>query len=161
VIRSVFFAAAFGAGVAFMAARLGATAGSALQAALVGLLSSLGFFAASVLARGRVRRRQGAPPEMAPGEAALLYGPGELKDSQGSLNAWFYLSNQRLRIRGEGGEALDLGFSEIEELRPAKGGFFKGEFALVARGRGLLKFSVPDAPRWHAALRGAMHAKAS
>ena len=159
MMRRFFFAVIFGTLVSLVAAKFGATAGSPIQAILVGVLSAMGFLTASTIARGRVRRKQGEAPAMLPGEKALLYGPAGLSDQGGSSQAWVYVSNMRLLMRDEGGSKLDLKLSDIEELRPPKAGMFSGEVALVARGHGLLTLKVPDAKRWHQAISGAIHQK--
>jgi hypothetical protein len=159
MIRSFFFALFFGTLVSLVAVHLGATGQSPLQAICVGLLSSMGFMTATVLVRGRVRRRQGETPDLLSGEVATLYGPGEISDSGGSSEAWFYLSNRRLMLRNVSGAKLDLRLDEIEELRPPREGFLNGTLSLVAKGRGILTLKVPDAKRWHDAIRDSLRAK--
>jgi hypothetical protein len=157
--RRFFFAGVFGTLVTLVAVHTGATAHSPIQAVLVGMLSSAGFLMASLLARGRVRRSQGEAPAMQPGEEARLYGPGTLSDSGGSSEAWFYLSNRRLLFRDASGAGLDLPLAEIEELRPPQPGLLSGKVTLVAKGRGLITLKVPDARRWHGAIRKAIHSR--
>jgi hypothetical protein len=157
MMRRFFLAAVFGTLVSLVAIHAGATAQSPIQAILVGVLSAFGFLTASMFMRGRVRRKQGEIPSMLAGEEARLYGPGELSDSTGSAKVWIYVSNMRLMLRDEDGDKLDLPLSEIEELRPPRSGLFSGEVSLVAKGRGLLRLKVPDALRWHSAIRSAIH----
>jgi hypothetical protein len=156
MIRRILLAAVLGGLVGFTALRLGA-AGSPIQAILVGVLSAMGFMTASVMARGRVRGRQGEAPELLPGETARLYGPVEVVDAGGASKAWAYVSNRRLMLRDASGSKADLALSDIEELRPPQAGLFSGQVSLVAKGRGLLTLKVPDAKRWHAAIHGALH----
>jgi hypothetical protein len=160
VIRRAVLSLFFGTAVAALAWSLGLAGGSKAQAHLIGLLSALGFSTASLITRGRLRRSQGQAPAMRAGEEALLFGPGELRDEGGSSKAWFYLSNQRLLIRGSGGEAVDIELPQIQELKPFKAGFFSGELGLVAQGKGLLRLKVPDPPRWHKALALALRKEA-
>jgi hypothetical protein len=157
MMRSFFFSAVFGTLVSLVAMHSGATAGSPIQAILVGVLSALGFWTASAMMRGRLRRKQGVPPSMLPGEEARLYGPGELIDSAGRAKVWIYVSNMRLLVRGDDGATLDLPLAEVQELRPPRIGFLSGELSLVAKDRGLFRLKVPDARRWHAAIHGAIH----
>jgi hypothetical protein len=157
VTRSFFLSALFGTLVSLVAVHVGSTAGSPIQAVLVGILSALGFLTASVMMRGRLRRRQGDAPAMLQGEEARLYGPGELIDAGGRAKVWIYVSNMRLLVRAEDGARLDLPLGEIDELRPPRPGFLSGELYLVAKGRGLFTLKVPDARRWHAAIHGAIH----
>ena len=156
MIRRALIAALLGALVGFTALRLGA-ASSPIQAILVGVLSAMGFLTASVMARGRVRGKQGEAPELMPGETARLYGPVEIVDAGGASKAWAYVSNRRLMLRDASGSKADLALADIEELRPPKERLFGGEVALVAKGRGLLTLKVPDAKRWHAAIHSALH----
>jgi hypothetical protein len=156
-MRSYFLSALFGTLVSLVAMHVGATAGSPIQALLVGLLSAFGFLMASVMMRGRLRRKQGEIPAMLQGEEARLYGPGELSDSGGTAKVWIYVSNLRLMVRGEDGAKVDLKLSEIEELRPPQSGVLNGRVSLVAKGHGLLHLKVPDAKRWHAAIHDALH----
>jgi hypothetical protein len=159
MIRSFFFSLFFGTLVSLVAVHGGATGHSILQAVFVGILSSVGFMTATVLVRGRVRRKQGEAPELLAGEAATLYGPGQITDSGGSSEAWFYLSNRRLMLRDAGGAQVDLRLDEIQELRPPSAGFFSGTVSVVAKGRGVLTLKVPDAKRWHRAIHDAIHHK--
>lgn len=157
MIRRFFFALFFGTLIALAAMGLGITGSSHVQTAGIGILSALGFLVATLMARGRLRRSQGEVPVLKDKETVLLYGPGELTDAGGSSPAWFYVSNQRLMLRGGVGEALDLPLADIEELRPPISGLFSGQVLLVAKGQGLLKLKVPDAARWHAAISRAIH----
>ncbi len=154
-LRSFFLPLFFGTLVGLAAAgRSGPAAGI-----LAGLLSFLGFFFGGKLARGRVLKRQGPPPSMRPGEQALLHGPGEVADARGSAPAWIYLSNQRLTLQEQGADAgagTDIALSRIEELRPARQGWFGGEVVLVAAGQGMITLKVSDARRWHGALKAAL-----
>jgi hypothetical protein len=155
LIRRFFFAAVFGTLMAFLAMKLGLSK-APVQAIATAMFSALGFFMSSMMLRGRLRRRQGEAPRLLEGEKALLFGPGEVADSQGSAKAWIYLSNLRLMLREEGGGAVDLKLEEIEELRPAKEKLFGGELALVAKGRGLIRLKVPDVSRWQKAMQEAL-----
>jgi hypothetical protein len=126
---------------------------------MVGGLSACGYFAASTLMQGRIRRRQGESPALESGEAARLYGPATLQDEQGKAEGWLYLSDRRLIFRDPQGQGLELPLGDVRELKPAASGFFQGSFEFVAREQGQMRFVVPDAKRWHRALSEALQAR--
>lgn len=148
-----------GAATALLAWRLGSVEGSPFQACMVGGLSACGYFAASTLMQGRVRRRQGETPPLEKGESARLYGPATLQDEQGKAEGWLYLSDRRLIFREAQGQGLELPLREIRELRPLASAFFQKSFEFVAHEQGALRFVVPDAKRWHRALTEALQAR--
>jgi hypothetical protein len=158
VIKRFFSPLIFGTLVGLGAVHLG-LASQPIQGVMAGILSGLGLFSASHMARSRLRLRQGEAPAMQPGETALLYGPAELSDVGGSSKAWIYLSNQRLILRSQDGDSVDFALDQIDELRPPQEGLFGGELRLLVRGRGLLTLKLPDATRWHKAIHKALHQK--
>lgn len=148
MIRRSFVSVIFGA-----LAGLAAFHQSGLAAGLAaGVLSAAGFWVISSALRARSLKRQGKIPNLLPGEVALLYGPCEISDDTGSSRAWAYLSNQRLLLRDEEGNAsVDLNLSDIEELRPDKAGV-----QVLSKKHGLFKLKLPDPKRWLEALRKAV-----
>ncbi len=146
MIRRIILSLIFGASLGVIAARYSGTAAGVAA----GILSTIGFWVGSTLVRSRLRAKQGVAPSMSPGEVAVLYGPCSiLAKGAAPQPAWAYLSNFRLRLRGEGDSlSVDLALKDIEELRPTPKGVM-----VVSKSQGSFDLALPDAKRWLSALR--------
>lgn len=135
-----------------------ALAGHAKGGWPVGLL--LGAFGAATtwmlgaMLRGRSMRRAPAGPPLRPGERPLLHGPVEVLSAGEERRCWAYLSDQRLSLLPvDEGEGVTLELAALDEIRPAREGFFGGgELGVASQGRGYT-LRVPHAKRWEAALK--------
>jgi hypothetical protein len=108
--------------------------------------------------RGRAMRKAPAAPPLHNGETPLLHGPVSVLGKSGARECWAYLSDRRLSLLpSDGGDGQTLLLSAVQELRPPRRRWLgSGPLGLVAEGQ-LWQLKVPDAERWLAALKAALH----